>query len=125
MKNQDLTEEVIVIAANDAIDDFAIFREPTNGTGKGEDLRIEETVYRTWSGVSGCGAESEKTRQVKAAYEGWVSNKLFEYRHLRYKTYGHGEGQIRTSSSQEPWPSNRRSCRGSLQLPCYIIFEQP
>ena len=124
MDNQDLKEEVFTIEPNDAIDEFAVFMKPNTNKNVGEDLRIEETVSRTWSGVSGCGDASEKARQIKAAYEGWVAKKLFEYRHLKYKTYGHGEGQIRTSSSRAPWPDNNRSCRGSLSLPCYIVFEQ-
>ncbi|MDX9906830.1 MAG: hypothetical protein RBS55_09615 [Bacteroidales bacterium] len=124
MENNETTTEEIIVKANDSIDELAIFIKPSDYKAVGQDLRIEETVYRTWSGVRGCGDSNEIARQVKAAYEGWVARKLFEYRHLKYKSYGHGEGKVRTSSGKRPWPDNSRFCGGSLSLPCYIIFEQ-
>lgn len=124
MEKKELQDEQFVVEPNDAIDEFVIFRKPDTIKVNAQDLRIEETVTRTWSGVSSCGDANVKAKQIKDAYEGWVAKKLFEYRHLRYKTYGHGEGTIRVSHSRAPWPDNSRSCRGSLSLPCYIVFEQ-
>jgi hypothetical protein len=125
METQELKEEVITINASDSIDEFAIFKKEDEKNLLAEDLRIEETVNSSWSGVSGCGSAKEIERQVKAAYEGWVQKKLFEYRNLKYKTFGHGEGKVKTHSSHAPWPDNSRKCGGSLSLPCYIVFERP
>ena len=118
-----LNEEVIKINPDDSIDEFSVFQNPDTNKIVSTDLRIEETVYRSWSGVRSCGDSSRIANEVKAAYEGWVAQKLFQYRHLRYKTYGHGEGTVRTSNSGGG-PGSARSCRGSLSLPCYIVFEQ-
>nr|MBI1230292.1 hypothetical protein [Cytophagales bacterium] len=118
-----LNEEEVKINPDDSIDEFSVFKSEDFKKSKSTDLRIEETIYRSWSGVRSCGDANRIANEVKVAYEGWVSQKLFEYRHLRYKTYGHGEGSVRTSNTGGNMGSPRR-CRGSLTLPCYIIFEQ-
>lgn len=124
MSNEtNLDEEVVKINPDDAIDEFSVFKSEDFKKITTTDLRIEETIYRSWSGVRSCGDSTRINNEVKMAYEGWVSKKLFEYRHLRYKTYGHGEGSVRTSESGGTMGSPRR-CRGSLALPCYIVFEQ-
>lgn len=111
----------ILIEPNDAIDEFAEFLPPNNKS-KADILRIEEPVYHSWSGVSGCDHPSRKDAELKAAYEGWVKKKLFEYRHLNYITYGHLGGTMRTGNSRAPWPDNNRSCWGNLSITCFIEF---
>lgn len=85
-------------------------------------LRIEEDVFASWSGVSGCCEQSTVDSNANSAFTKWVQEKLYTYRHLNYKTYGHGGGNARCSNSREPFPSNRRSCRGSIILKAHIEF---
>ncbi|WP_157966122.1 hypothetical protein [Cognataquiflexum aquatile] len=123
MTDEILNEELIKINSNDKIDEFSEFQDSEFHSAVATDLRIEETVYRSWSGVRSCGDANRVSNEVRAAYEGWVAEKLFQYRHLRYKTYGHGEGSVRTRNSGGGLGSPRR-CNGSLILPCYIVFQR-
>ena len=86
-----------------------------------EVIRIEETVYAHWKGVKSCCRQSRIDKNVKQLFEGWVKNKLFEYRHLQYLSYGHGGGRAKCSSSGGDWGSARK-CRGSIGIKCYIEF---
>lgn len=85
-------------------------------------LRIEETIATSWSGVSGCCDQETVDNNADAVFVAWVQKKLYEYRHLSYKTYGHGGGTAQCSSSRAPFPDNSRSCRGSISLDAYIEF---
>ena len=93
--------------------------------GAPSELRIEETIGRTWSGVSGCGDQSRIQAEFQACYNGWVQQKIYEHLNWKVLEHGHGQFDVRTSSSREPWPSNARHCRGSMSGRVYIVFEQP
>ena len=88
-------------------------------------LRVEEDVYASWSGVSGCCSGDTPQKNVNAAFAKWVKDKLYQYRHLRYTRYGHGGGTAHCTTSTALWPDNRRSCRGSATVKGYIEFVKP
>jgi len=89
---------------------------------KSEILRIEEKVYVSWGGVTGCCAQDRIDGSCRAKLEEWAKNKMFEHRQLRWLRYGSLSAQVSCSQSRAPWPDNSRSCRGSVSLPCYIEF---
>lgn len=90
----------------------------------GEVLRIEETVYASWGGVSGCCDQNTVDAEWRAAFQRWVKEKLFQYRHLRWIRYGQVSNATgKCSRSGGDWGSARR-CRASLSAPCFIEFRQ-
>lgn len=87
-------------------------------------FRVEETLSATFSGVRSCSDSSRALNEAKNRLEGWVQEKLFQYRDLQYLRYGSGEGRHTWSNSTSPWPENRRSCRGSVTFPAFIEFKK-
>jgi hypothetical protein len=119
----ELTEETHTIEASHDSDELAEFA--AKAAPEQDVLRVEEDVYASWSGVSGCCSGDTAQRNVNAAFARWVQEKLYQYRHLRYTKYGHGGGTARCTTSTSPWPDNRRSCRGSATVKGYIEFVKP
>jgi hypothetical protein len=108
------------VAADTVSEDFSADFEKS-----GDELRIEERIGRSWSGVRSCGDTDRINRQVEAAVQGWVKQKLLEYVNWKVLSYGHGEISIRTTNSRGSWPDRRRSCRGSLSGTAFIVFQKP
>lgn len=120
-KPQETTEQFI-IEPNHEIDDMATLIKPA--TTNADVLRIEEDVYASWSGVSGCCSGDTPNKNVNVEFTKWVKDKIFQYRDLRYIRYGHGGVTARCVTSSSGFPDNRRSCRGSAKVKAYIEFEK-
>lgn len=90
----------------------------------GEILRIEERIGRGWSGVRNCGSD-RMSNELTSAMRAWVGDKLQDHINLKVVKWGHGAGSWSSSNSTSGWPDNRRSCRGSLSVPAYIVFVKP
>jgi hypothetical protein len=116
------TTEQFTIEPNHDLDDMATLIHPA--TKDADVLRIEEDVYASWSGVSGCCDGDTPSNNVNAAFTKWVKDKIFQYRDLRYLRYGQGGGTARCRTSSSGFPDNRRSCRGSATVKAYIEFEK-
>lgn len=85
-------------------------------------LRIEDDVVARWSGVSGCCSGDRPQRELTAQYDQWVGQQIKAHPDMVHLRSGHGGGEARCRSSREPWPSNRRSCGGSVTVKAFIEF---
>lgn len=90
---------------------------------KSQVLRIEEKVARSWSGVKSCGDADRVQSELNTAVQGWLKEKIFQHRHLRYLNYGYHDVKWRASRTGGGL-GGARSCRGSLAMTCYVEFAE-
>ncbi|MGV9009695.1 hypothetical protein [Brevundimonas sp.] len=90
----------------------------------GEVLRVQELIGASWSGVRNCGSD-RMDNELRSAMRSWVGDRLQDHVNLKVVKWGHDAGSWSSSNSTSGWPDNRRSCRGSLRVPAYIVFLKP
>jgi hypothetical protein len=89
-------------------------------------LRVEETIYRSWSGVRSCGDTDRVKAEIDAAIQAWVGQKLLEYVNHQVLRYGAGDASVSTrNSGGSGFPRSPRRCSGSASIPCFIEFKKP
>ena len=85
-------------------------------------LRIETNLYDSWGGVTSCGRISRVRGIVDREAKRWVERKMFEYKNLRWISYGWKYNTARITSGRTPFPNNERWCRGTITTPVFIEF---
>lgn len=85
-------------------------------------LRIEETVFISWTGVTSCGKAERIRNEIREALKAWANRKMLDYQQYRYISYGNGTSKVHTYYRSR-W--GKRSCKSSTSIPFYIEFRKP
>ncbi|MFK5855084.1 MAG: hypothetical protein QM503_03060 [Bacteroidota bacterium] len=91
---------------------------------KSDIVRIEESVYFSWGGVTGCNTQERADGEYSKVLKSWVKNKMYEHRNWRWVRYGTNGVSGTCNSFRDRW-TNVRSCGCRGHLKCYIEFRKP
>lgn len=86
-------------------------------------LKVTEKVNVTYKGVTGCCQQSRVDSEVQKAFNDWVKEKIYEYRHLRWIKAWAPPTRIRCTQTRDIVTGKRR-CVGRGTIQASITFRR-
>lgn len=92
----------------------------------GSTLRIEADLAGRaagWSGVRSCNRDARARGALLPAFHRWLGEQMAAHSGRRVLRHGWNNASYTWRNGRDPWPSNRRWCRGRLtRAPAYVEF---